>query len=542
MMVSAKRRFLILLATLPLVLLLATVLYMVGMTLLEEAPRDFWASLSWAAETITTTGYGADTGWRHPVMVLFVITVQFFGVVLIYMIVPVYLIPYLEERFESRLPQQAPKIRQHVVIYRYGPAVETLLEELSRAGRPALVAEHAESVARSLIARKVQVVYGSDCAAALASVNLDQAQALIANGSDEENAAAILTARQLGFQGEILALVEEPYHRQPLTLAGATTVYTPRHMLAAALAARASRRIHPRVSGIGKLGRKLEVTEVRIDPGSSLAGKTLADAAIGAVTGTTIIGQWVAGRLLTAPTASMRLEPRGILVAVGSSDRLRQLAELAGGARFADRQGPFLIAGYGEVGKKVRELLDAVEEPVEVIDVHGTDGVDIEGDVLDPRTLEAAPPANARAVIIALDSDSATLFATVVIRDRAPDVPIIARVNEAENVERIHRAGADFALSISQVSGQMLAQRLLRQESVAVDPQLKVLKVSTQGLELRHPSELRIRERTGCSVVAVERGDEVLVEFGSDFLFEPDDSVYICGSSGATHRFLAEYS
>jgi hypothetical protein len=63
-----------------------------------------------------------------------------------------------------------------------------------------------------------------------------------------------------------------------------------------------------------------------------------------------------------------------------------------------------------------------------------------------------------------------------------PEVPVIAWVNQAENVLRIHRAGADFALSISQVSGQMLAQKLLGQEAVAVDPQLKVLKVSPDGL------------------------------------------------------------
>jgi hypothetical protein len=34
-------------------------------------------------------------------------------------------------------------------------------------------------------------------------------------------------------------------------------------------------------------------------------------------------------------------------------------------------------------------------------------------------------------------------------------VPIIARVNQSENVERIHAAGADFALSISRVAGQI---------------------------------------------------------------------------------------
>ncbi len=38
-------------------------------------------------------------------------------------------------------------------------------------------------------------------------------------------------------------------------------------------------------------------------------------------------------------------------------------------------------------------------------------------------------------------------------------------------------------------------------------------------------------------MVAVERGEEVLVEIGKDFQFEADDAVYICGSAEAVRRF-----
>src|SRR5262249_21108275 len=168
---------------------------------------------------------------------------------------------------------------------------------------------------------------------------------------------------------------------------------------------------------------------------------------------------------------------------------------------------------------------------------HAAPGVDLVGDALDRRLLEAAGATTARAVILALDTDSATLFATVILKELAPHVPVIARVNQAENVERIHRAGASFSLSLSQVSGQMLAQKLLGEEAVAVDPRLKVQKVSAKTLTGRGPATLAIRERTGCSVVAVERGDEVLVDLGPDFRFAPDDAVYVCGSTEAGGRF-----
>lgn len=523
---------------LALLVVAAALLYQWGMAGLEGKPRTFWESLEWAAESLSTTGYGYDSHWRHPVMVLLVVGVQFVGVFLVFLIFPIYLIPFLEERFETRLPQRAEAgLTGHAVLYRYGPAVETLLDELAGAGVPSLVIEPDEGQARRLFDHGHRVVLGGLVDDGLEAVNLSQARALIANGTDDENAAVVLAARQLGFRGAILALVEEPFHRRPMMLAGATAVFTPRHILGAALAARASLRINPRVGGIQQLGRNLEVAEIRVHAESPLAGHTLDESAVGSRTGATIIGQWVGGELEVPSGSGLRLEAEGILVVVGSHASIDRLRDLAGGAVTLRHEGRFLVGGGGEVGRKVAELLRAVGEDVWLIDRRQGPEVDQVGDMLDARMLEAAGVKAAQAVILALDTDAATLFATVILKDLAPEVPVIARVNQAENVDRIHRAGADFSLSISQVSGQMLAQKLLGQEAVSVDQQLKVLKVAPTGLAGRHPAELAIRERTGCSVVAVERGEDVLVEFGPEFRFQPTDAVYVCGSSRGVRRF-----
>jgi len=384
------------------------------------------------------------------------------------------------------------------------------------------------------------VIYAPNADEALLASRLASARALIANGTDEENAAVILHARHLDFQGEIVALVSDPQLRQPMALAGADAVYTPRHLLAIGLTARASPALQPRVSNIQHLGRHLEVSEIRIHPKGELAGRTLAQLNLPARLGTTVIGQWVAGRLEASLSAETVLEPRGILVAVGRREGLERLAGLAGGAGFESRPGPYVVAGCGVVGGKIRQLLRDVGEKVVAVDRREDPEVDVVGDILDVEVLRDLKLEKARAVILALDTDSATLFATVVIRDRVPDLPIIARVNEASNVERIHRAGVDFALSVSNVAGQILAQRLLKQEAISVDQNLRILKVEADRL-VGHPiGELAIRARTGCSVVAVERGDEVVVDLGKDFLFAAGDCVYVCGAHKATHRFAQE--
>lgn len=536
-MLRSRKRLLFLLLSLALLVIIAAALYMLGMHYLEERPRGFWDALQWAAGTISTTGYGPESSWRHPVMVLYVVLVQFTGVFLIFLIFPIYLIPFLEERFETRLPKETVDLKDHVVIFHHGPPVATLLEELEAAQITTLVVEEDETEARRLLEHGHRMVYGNLDEGVLKRTSLDKARALIVNSTDDRNAATILAARQLGYGGEILALVEDPYHRQPMILAGATGAYTPRHILGAALAARASRKVSPTVAGIQQLGQKLQVTEVRITRDSVLSGKTLAEAGIGQHAGVTVIGQWFGGKLLTPPTPDMRLEPGGILILVGVPESIERFMEICVGTKQLRRHGPFLICGGGEVGRKVVELLtDAGEETI-MIDNRSVPGVNLIGNVLDTQLLKQAKVENVQAVILALSGDTTTLFSTVIVKDMAPDVPVIARVNHAENLERIYAAGADFALSISQVSGQILAWRLLGKESVAVDPELRVLKVSSRKLEGQQPARLGIRDRTGCSVVAVERGDDLLVEFGSEFRFERNDAIYICGSSEAVQKF-----
>jgi Trk K+ transport system NAD-binding subunit len=504
---------------------------------LEGTPRGFWDAFEWAGETLSTTGYGADSSWRHPLMVIYVVLVQFIGVFIVFLVVPIYLIPFLEERFETRLPKEAVKVADHVVIFHHGAAVASLLEELETAEIATVVVEEDEAQARRLVEHGHRVVCGNLDEGVLKRTSLDKARALIVNSTDDRNAATILAARQMGYSGEILALVEDPYHRQPMILAGATAAYTPRHILGAALAARASQKVSPTVAGIQQLGHKLQVTEARITRESALSGKTLAEAEIGQHAGVTVIGQWFGGKLLAPPRPDMRLEPGGILILLGVPDSIQRFLDVCAGTKQLRRHGPFLICGGGEVGRKVSELLSDAGEETIVIDNHPVPGVNLIGNVLDTQLLKKARVQSVQAVVLALSADTTTLFSTVIVKDLAPDVPVIARVNNAENVERIYAAGADFALSISQVSGQLLAWRLLGKESVAVDPELRVLKVASRKLEGQHPAGLGIREKTGCSVVAVERGDDLLVEFGNEFRFGLDDAIYICGSAEAVQKF-----
>ena len=80
-------------------------------------------------------------------------------------------------------------------------------------------------------------------------------------------------------------------------------------------------------------------------------------------------------------------------------------------ARPITHEGPLVVAGFGDVGQNLAAILKDAGEDVCIIDAAERPGVDVVGDVLDPDILERGSVADARVVILALDSDSATLFA-----------------------------------------------------------------------------------------------------------------------------------
>lgn len=541
MVIKLKRstkRLLALVITLPVLIMLLAFLYMLGSNYLEGNPRSFLWSLEWASETLTNTGYGADARWNHPLMNLFVMSTQWLGIFIIFLAFPIFVLPYFEERFEARFDRSLPVMDGYVLFHRYGPEVDFLIEELRGAGTPLVILERQESLARSLRDRGYQVVLGDvDTDPALLD-GVERAKALVTAADDHLDVSFILMARERGFSGLICALAQDPMHREPMMKLGASVVYTPEHVLGAALAARASVRISPQVEGLQRIGSRVGVGEFRVHAASPLAGQRLGDLRLREGYGVTVIGQWINGRFVLPTGPDTRIEPRVILVAVGAHENLAKVELLAEPIK---RTGPIIVAGYGAVGTKVAQMLRDADEDTIVIDLQPAAGVDVVGNVLDQSTLERARVREASAVVLALSSDSAGVFAAAIVRDYAPDVPLIARVNRAASVARLYQAGADFALSMGQVAGQILAYHLMGESAVSVEQRLKFSRLQTGTLVGQHPWRAGVRERTGAAVVAVERPSGVFVEFDPEFRVEQGDVVFVCGTPETLERYIREY-
>lgn len=531
-------RLMALFVSMPAAVLVFGLIYMVGSTYLEGKPATFWASLEWASETLTTTGYGAYAPWHHPVMILLVILTQFVGMFFLVLVFPIYVLPYIEERFEMRLPHVLPPMAGRVLFYGYGPAIDSLLEEFQQASSAFVIFEEDATLARNLRDRGYQVVFGKLDEDPDVLAGVKQARAVVTNADDHANAICILIAREQGFEGPIYALANDPLYRAPMLQVGASAVYTPTHVLGAALAARASTRISPPAEGLHLLSAQVGLAECRVRPDSPLAGQRLGDLHLRERHGVTVIGQWRGGQFTVSKGPDTRIDPGAILVVVGAHANLAQVEHLAAPIR---RSGPIVVAGYGTVGGKVVEMLRDAQELTVVIDQELAPGVDIVGNVLEHATLAKANVRAASAVVLALSNDSEGVFATAVVRDYAPEVPLIVRVNRAPNVARLYQSGADFALSVGQVAGQILAYHLLGDRAVAVEQRLKFVRVTAGALAGAHPWRAQVRERTGAAVIAVERDREVFVKFDDAFEISPDDTLFVCGTTGGLDQFLREF-
>ncbi|HPF58267.1 MAG TPA: NAD-binding protein [Candidatus Competibacteraceae bacterium] len=531
-------RLIALLVSMPMAVLIFGGIYMLGSTYLEGKSVNYWSSLEWASETLTTTGYGAYAPWKHPVMILLVILTQFVGMFFLVLVFPVYVLPYIEERFEMRLPHVLPPMEGRVLFYRYGPALDSLLEECQRAGSAFVIFEEDMPLARSLRDRGYPIVFGNldEDPGILAGVA--QARAVVTNADDHASAICILVVREQGFEGPVYALADNPLYRPPMLKVGASAVFTPTHVLGAALAARASTRISPPAEGLHLLGARVDLVEFRVRPDSPLAGQSLGGLKLRERYGVTVLGQWRGGRFAIAKGPGMRIEPGAILVVVGAQTSLAQVERLAAPIR---RTGPIVVAGYGTVGGKVVEMLRDAHEITVVIDQQRVPGVDVAGNVLEHATLARANVRAASAVVLALSNDSEGVFATAVVRDYAPEVPLIVRVNRVPNVARLYQAGADFALSVGQMAGEILACHLLGEQAVAVEPRIKFVRLAPGALAGRHPWHSQVREQTGAAVVAVERNQNVFVKFDDDFQVAPSDVLFVCGTRSSLDQYMRAF-
>ncbi|WP_408957240.1 potassium channel family protein [Natrinema sp. 74] len=522
----------------------STLLYNYGMAAWENDPQPLFRSLGIVFQSFTTTGYGEDAGWSTPQMYVLTIGLQLMGIGLILTAADVFAVPWLRDTLAVTPPTATTDVTDHVVICEYTPRGEAFIEELESRGQEYVVVSSDEETATALHEDDYRVVHGDpESTAVLESAGIERATAVVADSADDTNASIVLSAREANPDVRVVTLVEDQrlgeYHR----IAGADEVLSPRQLLGESLARRVPTAVTTAVDEGVEIGSDLELVEVSIAAGSDLCDRTADEIGLRDRFGVDGIGAWFDGTFESPIPRDRDLHAGTRLLVAGEPERIETLrAEAASTVRsFAARD--VVIAGYGESGAAAADALVGTNARVTVLDVAEKEGVDVVGDARDPAAVREAGVDDAAAVIVTLDDDTTAVFAALVARDLNPSVDVIVRANDAADVRKLYRAGADYVQSLATVSGRMLASTVFEDEEVlAVDRGINVVRLPAGRLVGQTVVDAAVRSRTGCTVIAVVRDGETITAIEpSEFVLEADDEVVIAGTDESVQSFEARF-
>lgn len=496
----------------------------------------------WVITTMTTQGAG-DIVFVSSIGKIFSMVVELTGIVLFFAIlIPIVVAPVLQS-VRASVPTKS-KAQEHVLIVGYSPMVDTIIGELNERDLPYLVIDGDRDVVQALVERKIPCIYGDPSdEVTLKNAQIQRAKKVVLNQSDEKNAIIALVAKKLT-RADIIGLVEDMANAVYLLYAGADKVVSPKQLLGIDIGHKAAMPITHQLIGTTPLVGSLRIFELPILGESGLNGSSIEDAKIRERTGATVIAIWKGAKLNFNPSASEIITDTTVLLLVGTRKQLDAAKELSicgPDGTYCAIRGHYIIAGYGDVGKRVSRVLRSNGIEHIIIDKHQGDVV---GSSTDRAILKQAGITEASTLLVTVNSDMDAIYTTLVARKLNPRIDIICRAIRPQAVETLYQAGADYVLSQSVVAGQVLVKFVAprppgtRLREVLLSEDMKVLEYppspSVMGRSLEH---LKIRSRTGCTVVAITTGGATIPNPDPHEVIPEDSSLTVIGTREQIHEF-----
>ena len=213
---------------------------------------------------------------------------------------------------------------------------------------------------------------------------------------------------------------------------------------------------------------------------------------------------------------------------------------------FSSNSSPVIIIGAGRVGRETAKALKEMSVPYRVIETDqkkaGMVDNSILGDASEKAVLERAGINKAPAVVITSHNDESNMYLTIYCR-KLPNIQIVSRAFLHRNVEPLHRAGADFVMSQDWMGANTIFNLLNRAEILMITEGLDVFSQKTpKSLADISIKESKIREKTGCSIVAI-KGDQgtIITPSPEDKFFCKNGEIILIGSEAAEKSFEARF-
>lgn len=517
--------------------------------LMQREGRDYsWATgVYWTLVMMTTLGLGditfeSDAGRIFSVIVLLSGTV-FMLILLPFTFLQFFYVPWMEAQAAARAPRKLPTtIHGHVILTGLGAVEETLIRMLKRShiGYVVLVADLAEALCMHDLG--IHVMLGElDDPDTYVRARAAQATLVVAGRNDTTNTNIAFTVREISQSVAIIARASTIASVDILELAGCNQVLQLGEILGQAFARRVlGRDAKSRV--IGRFG-DLSIAEASA-AGTPLVGRKLRSIRLRDHVNVTVVGIWDRGRFQIAGPDT-EIGATSVLVLAGTREHLDAYDALFciyGPATNA----PVVILGGGRVGRAtartlrdegidyriVERLPERVRDPEKYV----------VGDAAEIEVLQRAGIMQSASVVITTHDDDMNVYLAIYCRRLRPNIQILGRANQERNISTLHRAGADFVMSYASTGANVIFNLLKKADFLLLAEGLDVFRLAVPTpLVGRSLAESRIRQATGCNVVAVARGDDFEVNPDVNRPLPADADLIVIGNTESEARFFTEF-
>jgi Trk K+ transport system NAD-binding subunit len=503
----------------------------------------------WTLTVMTTLGFG-DITFQSDIGRIFSILVLLSGVIFMLILLPFTIIkflwsPWVEAENRSRTPRSLPpETRGHVILTSYGPVDAALVQKLRDHRIDHVVVMGDYQRAAELYDEGVRVAVGEiDDPGTYLGMRVDRAALVVSTNGDEINTNIAFTVRELSESVRIVTTANSIHSLDVLQLAGSSRVLQLHEMLGRSLANWTLGGVC-RSNVISRFGRLLIAEFPAV--GTPLVGKKLFESRLREEFGLSVVGIWERGSFLL-PGPGTAIHGNSVLVLAGSAESLAAFDEVYAFYHLCRTAGdPVLVVGGGRVGRTIVGVFRDREIPFVVIEREARRVAGLEhhvvGDAADIETLQRAWIEKAPAVLITTHDDDTNIYLTKYFRSLRADIQILSRANRDRNVSTLHRAGADFVMSYASLGANAIFNYLRNEQTLMLAEGLNIFRAPVPpALADRTLATSGIRERTGCSVAAIDRGQEMTINPDPGLRIPRDAELILIGTHDGEKSFLAAF-
>jgi voltage-gated potassium channel len=522
--------------------------------LLENKSLSWTEALLFVVESMTTVGYGWLLPFSHDITRLLAIQIMLSGVIMIFVVIPLLLAPFLTTLLAPSPPRRTPhRLSGHTVVMGYDELTSSVIDSLTISDHDIVIIEKDKAKALEIAThyrKRAYVIWGDYTdPGTWSAAHITGAHYIVICKDERQTASIVLGIRGL-VKGKIISIVDKIAFDRYLRYAGADYVLSPKHETGRILARHAVLNpggyAEPDLPGLDRINinirqaseHELRLINIPLVFGCRAAFKSLHELRLFERFGVIVPFLWKAGKFISFPTDDIIVDNTTSLFLFGRAGSIvATLEEEFDTEGCADALA--VIAGFGDVGVGAYQELLASGVSCMVVDSKQQGMEQVVGDAEDENVLKQARIEEARFCIIAVNDDNVNIFTTLMARNLNPVIRILARANEPSSVEKLYRAGADYVALLPMIGGQAIA-RIILADTVTIllelpNNDLVILK----QVRSTYPKSLNwLTRKTGARIIGIERTDCSLVAPDPEEILSEGDAVIAVGNTEQLKKFI----